>query len=656
MRSNSILLFVFVTIIFSSPFICAQESDTTSQNLIQKNFSISGEIGAYGELYSMKGQPERRPRSTGRVFFRPTLNLFNLIQIPFEFLLSTEGNSARQNINQFGINPSWDWGTLHLGDFTEDYSQYTLSGINIRGGGIIFKPGNFRFSAATGYTQRSVPGGAQDGSFKRFLYAAKLGYGNEESSYVDLIFLRAKDDLSSLNQSEKSITVISPNGNDILEIGSLQTFRWNSFGIGSGIKIELSRDGGTTFELVADNQPNVGFYNWTVSGAPTFLAIIKLTALEDSTITDVSDLPFTIGSGVESQIVSNAEDVINQNAVTPQENLIVGTKGKVNILENKVSVEFDGAGSIYTRDLRSSEINTDSSNIPSFINKIYNPRVGTNYDYAFNTFLNLNFSQFNTKLGYKRIGPGYNSLGTSYMINDIVEYSFINSLRISKVGINFAYILQKDNLLDQKQFTTDRNVFNIGLAAMITEKLNASVSANIMSMNNDAADSIKTDFGSFVINTNLSYLIDPQGLFRNINLNYAYQNTDNKSYNLKNNKTSVNTLNIGGALSFQRNLNATLTAGFISSSIFDTIKTTTQNYGVMLQHNAFENKLTNNANVNYAKSESNSSIRFTIGSGYQFSFTDILSVSISYMKFTGSTFKGGNFNELISSLNYVHRF
>ncbi len=655
MISKSIIVSGALFLVFNSFLLLAQDVDS-SQGFIKKNFSISGEIGAYGELYSMKGQPERRPKSTGRIFFRPSLNLFNLIQIPFEFLISSEGNSSRQNINQFGISPSWDWGTLHLGDFTEDYSQYTLSGINIRGGGLNLKPGNFRFSTSAGYTQRSVPGGAQDGSFKRFLYAVKLGYGNEQSSYFDLIFLRAKDEVGSLDQSKNSITIISPNGNDILEIGSLQTIRWNSFGIGSGIKIELSSDGGNTFELIADNQPNVGFFNWTVSGTPTFLAIIKLTAAEDSTITDASDLPFTIGSGVQSQVFSNVEDVINQNAVTPQENLIVGTKGKIDFFENKVSVEFDGAGSIYTRDIRSSELDLDSADIPSFVSKFYKPRVGTNYDYAFNTFLNLNFSNFNTKLGYKRIGPGYNSLGTSYMINDIVEYSFINSLRISKVGINFAYILQKDNLLDQKQFTTGRNIFNIGLAAMITEKLNVSVSANIMNMNNDGADSVKTDFGSFVINSNLSYLIDPQGLFRNINLNYAYQNTDNKSYNLKNNKTFVHTLNIGSVLSFQKNLNASLNAGIISSTIFDTTNTLTQNYGVTLQHNAFENKLTSNANVNYAKSESNNSIRFTIGSGYQFSFADILSVTISYMKYKGSTYKGGNFNELISSLNYIHRF
>lgn len=656
MKLIQILFVVNIALLICFQNIDAQEKDSSSIDFVKRNFNISGEIGVYGELYSIKGQPARRPKSSGRIYFRPTLELFGLMQIPFEFLISSEGSSARQNINQFGINPSWDWGTLHLGDFNEDFSQYTLSGINIRGAGINITPGIFRFATTAGFTQRSVPGGAQDGTFKRFLFAAKLGIGKETDSYLDLIFLRAKDEVGSLTQNKKSITIISPNGNDILEIGSIQSIRWNSFDVNSGLRIQLSRDGGITYELIADNQPNVGYFNWTVTGPTTFQAIIKITATDNPNIFDTSDLPFTIGSGIQSQIYSNTQDIVNQNAVTPQENLIIGTKGKISFFENIVSLEFDGAGSVYTRDIRSSELDLDSSDVPSFLTKLYKVRVGTNYDYAFNSFLNLHLSNFNSRIGFKRIGPGYNSLGTSYLLNDIGEFSMMNSLNISGTGITFGYIHQFDNLIDQKQFTTSRNIFNIGLTRMLTEKWNASLTANIMNMKNDAADSIKTDFLSFVINTNHSFLIDPQGTFRNLNFNYSFQNTNNKSYNLKNNKTSVHTINLAANFLFIENLSTTLNAGLISSSVFDTIKTTTQNYGLSFQHSAMLNKLISNANISVAKSGSNTSLRLTIGTGYQITAADNLAILVSYMKFTGSTYKGGNFNEVISSLNYSHRF
>ena len=657
MKNSLSVLFSIIIVngyLFSQENITQQEDTTT---FIQKNIKITGDVGVYGELYSIKGQQGRRPKSTGRIFIRPTISLFNLINIPFEFLISSEGSSARQNINQFGINPTWDWGNLHLGDFTEDYSQFTLSGINIRGLGLNLTPGNFRFSTSSGFTQRSVSGGAQDGSFKRFLFAAKLGYGSEESTYVDLIFLRAKDEIGSLDQNEKSITVISPNGNDILEIGSLQSIKWNSFGITGGIKIELSRDGGNSFELISDAQPNVGFYNYTVTGPAAFQCIIKVSSSADSSISDVSDFTFTIGSGVTSQIASNYNNIINNNAFTPQENLILGSKGKITFLENKVSFEFDGGGSVFTRDVRSQELNVDSSDVPAFLSKIYRIRVGSNYDFAFNTSLNLNFQNINSKIGYKRIGPGYNSLGASYTLNDIQEFSAMNSIRISSVGLTIGYIHQSDNLIKQKLFTTGRDIISLSAAAMLTQNWSGSLSFNMLNMSNDAdSQYIKTDFSSLVLGTTQTFIIDPQGIFRNINFNYSYQSTNNKSYLLNNNKTAIHSLNIGSGIGLSENFSANISAGFINSSIFDTTKTTTQNYALIFQHNGFTNRLNSTANISAAFSEENSAIRLTIGSGYQLSIMDNISISISYLKFKGNNYKGSNFDEVLSSLNYSHRF
>lgn len=656
MKSKLIFHCIFILIIFYSQTIFAQESDSTSQNFIQKNFSISGEIGTYGELYSMEGQPQRRPKSTGRLFFRPTINLFGLFQIPFEFLLSTEGNSARQNINQFGINPKWSWGSLHAGDFSEEYSQFTLSGVKIRGGGLNLNPGNFRFSTATGFTQRSVPGGAQDGSFKRFLFASKLGYGNEESTFFDLIFIRAKDEIGSLDAPKKSITILSPNGNDVWAIGSLQTIKWISNGLEGALRIQISRDGGSTFELIQDNVPNVGFFNWTVQAPVTFQAVIKITSNDDPNIFDESDFPFTIGSGVDSKIGNIQNEIVNSDAVTPQENLIVGVKGKFSLFENLLIFEIDGGGSVYSRDLRASEINLDSVDVPKFLTKIYKPRVGTNYDYAYSNSIALNLSSFSTKVGFKYIGPGYNSLGTAYILNDIRELSILNSIRISSYGIILGYIRQSDNLIDQKAFTTSRNIFTFGINGMITNFWTAGISSNILTMSNDSkSDSTKTDFGSFALSTTQSFMIDQTGFLRNINLNYSFQNSENNSYLIKNNTTSIHTMNLGFGFGLAENINAVLSGGFINSIVFDTVKIFTHNYSLMFQHSSLSNKLINSLNIAAAASENNTSLRSTLISGFRFTDADNISISLSYMKFNGTSFSGGSFSEVLASLSYSHR-
>ncbi|HXF99620.1 MAG TPA: hypothetical protein VNL69_02495 [Bacteroidota bacterium] len=159
---------------------------------------FSGEMGTYGEWYSIRGQTKRRPPATGRLFLRPTLTLYDALSLNFDILLSTEGSGARQNINQFGLHPTWSWGKAHVGDFSDTYSDYTFSGILVRGGAVSINPGLFRFSALGGFAKRAVPGGATDGAFDRYLYGGKLGIGSEAGGYVDLMFLRVRDKISSL--------------------------------------------------------------------------------------------------------------------------------------------------------------------------------------------------------------------------------------------------------------------------------------------------------------------------------------------------------------------------------------------------------------------------------------------------------------------------
>ena len=186
-------------------------SNPGSREISVTPLSLSGEIGMYGELYSIDGAEARRPPSTGRLFFRPTLNLFDALSLDFEFLLSTEGSQARQDINQFGVNPTWRWGQAHLGDFTDTYSQYTLGGIRIRGGGFFINPGVFRLGAIGGVTKRAVGGSADNGAYDRYLYGGRIGVGTADGGFFDLLFLRVRDKASSLSTPAAPTVIDSTN-------------------------------------------------------------------------------------------------------------------------------------------------------------------------------------------------------------------------------------------------------------------------------------------------------------------------------------------------------------------------------------------------------------------------------------------------------------
>ena len=322
-----------------------------------------------------------------------------------------------------------------------------------------------------------------------------------------------------------------------------------------------------------------------------------------------------------------------------------------------ISFDYDVGGSVYTRDLRASEINLDSVDIPSFISKIYKPRVGTNYDYAFNTALSLRLRNFSTKIGYRRIEPGFYSLGTSYLHNDIKEISIRNSVRVSKVNFTVGYIHQSDNLINQKLFTTARNIITAGVNTNVTKEWLTSLTFNLLSMQNDSDnDSTKIDFGNLSINTNNTFTISQKNFLRTINFNYSFQNSTNKSYLLKNNTNIVHTLNLGSGFGISENLNSNFSAGFVSSSLFDTVKSFTHNYTLRFQHKALSNKLNSSLSLSTAFHKTNKTFRISINSGYTLTDADNIGVAMSLMKFNGDTYRGGKFNEIITSLNYNHRF
>lgn len=193
----------------------AQYRDTLASGTGGSRFTpiaISGEIGTYGELYSMSGREGRRPSSIARLFFRPTVTLFDALSLDFDVLLSTEGSQARQDINQFGVNPAWNWGQAHVGDFTDTYAQYTLNGVRIRGGGFFINPGLFRLGAVGGVTRRAVMGTAENGAYDRSIYGGRIGLGAAEGSYVDLVFLRVRDKISSLTDTPLATAFDSTTG------------------------------------------------------------------------------------------------------------------------------------------------------------------------------------------------------------------------------------------------------------------------------------------------------------------------------------------------------------------------------------------------------------------------------------------------------------
>ena len=87
-------------------------------------------------------------------------------------------------------------------------------------------------------------------------------------------------------------TVTAPNGGEDWELGSAQTVTWST-GSGGAVTIELSRNDGSSWETLWASTGNDGSQTWTVGGAVTSQALVRISNLDGS---DVSDETFSLSS------------------------------------------------------------------------------------------------------------------------------------------------------------------------------------------------------------------------------------------------------------------------------------------------------------------------------------------------------------------------
>lgn len=158
---------------------------------------VSGQANLSTELYTAGSIDPRRPSAIWRLNSGARTNLFGGMSLNVDLIFSDEGVDFRQNVNQLGINPTWDWGGLYAGDFTLDYQGYVVRGSRVRGGGVLYDPGSWRASVQAGRLEREESlSGDDHRNYNRTMVAFKTGIGSERDTHLNLTVLRAWDALA----------------------------------------------------------------------------------------------------------------------------------------------------------------------------------------------------------------------------------------------------------------------------------------------------------------------------------------------------------------------------------------------------------------------------------------------------------------------------
>ena len=194
-------------------------------------------------------------------------------------------------------------------------------------------------------------------------------------------------------------------------------------------------------------------------------------------------------------ILLNAADDVNSirpdsvSDLTPAQNVVLGLSGRIRS-NKKLTVELDAAGSAYTSDTHAEPLPTTSAdsrfdyvNYLNGFKKLIRVNSLTSIRTAVQASLNYRLKWADLRLRYKRVEPGYQSMGAYYMQTDIERITVAPSVRLFKNRLQFRGSVgwQHDNLTNQKRTRTERLI--------------GSVSASYTSDNNLTLDLTVSNYG-----------------------------------------------------------------------------------------------------------------------------------------------------------------
>ncbi len=157
--------------------------------------------------------------------------------------------------------------------------------------------------------------------------------------------------------------------------------------------------------------------------------------------------------------------------VTPQENLVTAINGSMQITQY-LSTSGEYAFSGYTTDTRMPETNQH----PYALGNLYTPNNSSSVSSAMQQSLTYSRSNWSLGISYKRVEPGYQSMGASYMLNDVSDYliNAAKSFYAGRIQVSANSGLQHNNL-DHKLSSSERRVVvAMNISYSITEKLTLS--------------------------------------------------------------------------------------------------------------------------------------------------------------------------------------
>jgi len=257
--------------------------------------------------------------------------------------------------------------------------------------------------------------------------------------------------------------------------------------------------------------------------------------------------------------------------LTPQEDVVIGSEGKLSLFQKLIQIDGEAAASGFTRN--SNDADFVSSSIPDFLTKILTPKLSTSLDYAWkgNIVFNNVPSATNFSFGVRRVGPGFMSLAAPNVKQDQLQYdiNFDQKLVNDKITVKTFYRVYNDNLIDWKQYTTTTTSYGINLGFYFPDIpfFQISYSPFLQRDNNLIAEQ-KIDNGLDLFSLTAGYTYGLSSISASTTLSFTGQWQSSK-VGIIENKTANESYTLNQNLSFEFPLTLSLSLSLTQSKISD---------------------------------------------------------------------------------------
>ena len=203
--------------------------------------------------------------------------------------------------------------------------------------------------------------------------------------------------------------------------------------------------------------------------------------------------------------------IASLNQVAPASNSVLAYGTRFTLFK-KLFLESDGAVSIYTNDLNST-ITLDS--IPDAILRKLGSMLDINgsseWFLAFSAGIGYNFKNFGLRTTYKRIEPGFKSMGSYFFNNDVENITIAPSYNHPSGKFNFqgSFGVEQDNVNLQKISTSKRIIGSANISSNISERLGVDLIFNNYS-NNQRPNTLRLADSLRIVQTTQTFGVMPR--------------------------------------------------------------------------------------------------------------------------------------------------